>query len=66
MTAKIYGAREFDIPMGAFDGAEISDLAGLYMLHKLINIEKVFNIDEAGLYRDDGLSALSGNGQEMT
>ena len=47
------GDVNFDIGMGAFDGAESCDLIGLYMLHLLAteNPELV----EAGLFRDDGL-----------
>ena len=42
----------FDIGMGAFDGAESCDLIGLYLLHLLTtNIENIV----VGLYRDDGL-----------
>ena len=40
--------------MGSFDGAEIYELVGLYILHLL---SSKFNKDE-GLYRDDGLVAL--------
>ena len=38
--------------MGNYDGAEISELVGIYMLSRLSTI-----IDETdcGLYRDDGL-----------
>ena len=43
---------DFDIAMGAYDGAEVTDLIGLYILHNLK--EKVPEID-FGLYRDDGL-----------
>ena len=42
----------FDITMGAFDGAQITDLVGLYILNELK--EKIPEI-EFGLYRDDGL-----------
>ena len=41
--------------MGSYDGAEICELVGLFILDSL---EKRFNIN-LGLYRDDGLSALT-------
>ena len=46
------GNSDFDIAMGAYDGAEVTDLIGLYILHNLK--ERVPEID-FGLYRDDGL-----------
>ena len=42
----------FDVSMGSYDGAEICELVGLMILHKLKEV--VPNID-FGLYRDDGL-----------
>ena len=44
----------FDVPMGAFDSAELSDLIGLYILHTLTRFS-FLNISDVGLYRDDGL-----------
>ena len=52
----------FDIAMGAFDGAECCELVGLFMLHKLKNLIKKENI---GLYRDDGLAVVEGSGPEV-
>ena len=46
---------EFDVAMGSYDGAEICELVGLYVLHLL---EKEFGSDCFGLYRDDGLGYL--------
>ena len=43
---------DFDITMGAYDGAQITDLVGLYILNKLKT--EIPEID-FGLYRDDGL-----------
>ena len=40
----------FDVMMGAFDGAEVCELVGSYMLN-LISERCVKN--ETGLYRDD-------------
>ena len=41
----------FDIPMGSFDSAEVTDLVGLYLLSKLQGLGIL-----VGLYRDDGLA----------
>ena len=43
---------EFDVTMGSYDGAEICELVGLYLLNEL---SKHFEKDDIGLYRDDGL-----------
>ena len=40
--------------MGSYDGAEISELVGLYMLHKL---EDIIPQKHLGIYRDDGLAS---------
>ena len=52
----------FDVTMGAFDGAEICEVVGLYILHLIKNrlteleleLEESLDLD-VGLYRDDGL-----------
>ena len=44
---------DFDVPMGAFDSAEISELVGLFLLHEL---EQFIPKENVGLYRDDGLA----------
>ena len=41
----------FDVPMGSYDSAEVTDLVGLYLLSKLQGLDV-----EIGLYRDDGLA----------
>ena len=41
--------------MGSHDGAEICELAGLYILSIL---GEVYGIQNVGLYRDDGLACL--------
>ena len=54
------GDPDFDVPMGCYDGAEVCELVGIYILNKLSNI---IDIDSIGLYRDDGLGifeSLSG------
>ena len=52
----------FDVPMGGYDSAEVSDLVGLYLLNK---IEKIIPQNQVGLYRDDGLAAVSASGPQM-
>ena len=50
-----YGDPNFDVTMGSYDGAEICELVGLYILHVLRErYEKV----KIGLYRDDGLACF--------
>ena len=49
--------------MGSFNGAEISELAGLYIQSNLENILPKTNF---GLYRDDRINILRNlNGQQM-
>ena len=45
----------FDVTMGAYDGAEVCELVGLYLLSLL---GEKYNTEEIGLYRDDGLSVF--------
>ena len=49
------GDEDFDVPMGCFDGAEICELTGSYLLYQLTNI---IDKNSVGLYRDDGLGVL--------
>ena len=49
------GGELFDVTMGAYDGAEVCELVGLYMLDK---INKVYP-NSIGLYRDDGLGVFN-------
>ena len=46
---------QFDTDMGLFDGAEICELVGLFLLHQLCLI---LDKDDVGLYRDYGLAVL--------
>ena len=46
---------QFDVAMGSFDGAEICELVGLFLLYQLSDL---FGKAYVGLYRDDGLSVL--------
>ena len=55
------GNVNFDIAMGAYDGAECCELVGLYLLDKITEKGKgVFSKAMVGLYRDDGLSIVHG------
>ena len=51
-------AINFDVTMGSLDGAEISELIGLYMLNEAKNNISGLNSANNGLYRDDGLIML--------
>lgn len=46
----------FDVTMGSFDGAEVCELVGLYLLDKLALLLGKENV---GLYRDDGLAVVN-------
>ena len=46
---------DFDVTMGSYDGAEVCELAGLFMLNEL---SKTFDKDNIGSYRDHGLSVF--------
>ena len=47
------GGEIFDVAMGAYDGAEVCELVGTFLLEK---ISEICNKSNIGLYRDDGLS----------
>lgn len=54
----------FDVTMGSYDGAEVCELVGLFILNEMKN---KFNGINIGLYRDDGLGCtenMSGPDQE--
>lgn len=58
---------EFDVTMGSPDGAEVSELVGLYLLD-LLRQKGIIPHGTFGLYRDDGIVALttpSGRRQEI-
>ena len=44
---------DFDVTMGSFDGAEICDPAGLYIINVLCDRNQK---ERVGLYRDGGLA----------
>ena len=50
----------FDVPMGAYDGAEVCELVGSYMLSQ---VNQVIDNPDVGLYRDDGLGVLRNIGK---
>ena len=45
----------FDVTMGSYDGAEVCELVGTFILSKL---ENIIGKKNTGLYRDDGLVVL--------
>ena len=45
----------FDVTMGAYDGAEVCELVGIFMLNK---ISEKYDKNDIGLYRDDGLAVF--------
>ena len=49
------GNEDFDVPMGCYDGAEVCELVGSFILNKLTSI---INKSNMGLYRDDGLGIV--------
>ena len=49
------GNEEFDVPMGCFDGAEVCEVIGVYILHLLKTVMRKENV---GLYPDDRLGIL--------
>ena len=56
----------FDVTMGAFDGAEVCEAAGNFLLYQL---SENYNKKDIGLYRNDGLAIfkiVSGSKAEKT
>ena len=51
------GDKLFDVTMGSYDGAEVCEVVGLYILYTL---GKVVGDEHVGLYRDDGLGEFPG------
>ena len=57
------GRGQFDVPMGSFNGAEICEMVGLYILNAMTKGPKpIFRKNEVGLYRDDGLGVIPERG----
>ena len=49
----------FDVSQGSYDGAEISELVGLYILEV---IKTQLSEENIGIYRDDGLGVTTKKG----
>ena len=49
------GNEMFDVTMGSYDGAEVCELVGLYLLSKIADI---LGMESVCLYRDDGLAVI--------
>ena len=57
------GNQLFDVTMGSYDGAEICELVGLFLLK---HMENIFDREYVGLYRDDGLAVLKNTSGPQT
>ena len=55
---KKLGNENFDLPMGCYDGAELCELVGSFILNKLTSIGSKSDI---GLHGDDGLGIFYNN-----
>ena len=53
---KRHGAVDFEVSQGSYDGAECSELVGLYLLAQ---IHTVIPKEDVGLYRDDGIGYVT-------
>ena len=54
---------DFDVPMACFDGAEVLELVGTYILNQL---KDIFEQHSVGVYRDDDLAVVKGlSGSEI-
>ena len=49
------GNEDFDVPMGSYDGTEVCELVGAFLLN---NLSHAFDKTCVGLYRDDGLGVF--------
>ena len=49
---------DFDVAMGAYDGAEVSELVGLFLLDEIIRADIGLKKEFLGIYRDDGLAVI--------
>ena len=52
---KKFGSEDFDVPIGCFDGAEVSELVGSFILTKFYDVLQRENVE---LYRDGGLAIV--------
>ena len=53
---------QFDVPMGNYDGAEICELVGLFLLNEIVEANIGMKKENMGLYRDDRLGLVQGTG----
>ena len=53
---------KFDVTMGSYDGAELCETVGLYLLNQL---QEAIDKEYMGLYRDDGLTVVELSGPEI-
>ena len=53
----------FDVTMGSFDSTPIADIVGKYILDKLI---RFLNLNNLGIYRDDGLISIPNSNGSLT
>ena len=51
---------DFDVPMGSYDGAEVCELVGAFLLNE---ISQIMDKKDIGLYRDDGLGVMRNIGR---
>ena len=49
------GNQNFDVTMGSYDGAEVCEIVGIFLLNTL---SKKYQKKDIGLYRDDGLAVF--------
>ena len=56
------GNGNFAVAIGGFDSCQLCELVGLYLLSE---VSKIVPQENHGIYRDDGLIVLEGNGQQF-
>ena len=62
-SMKKTGMENVDVPMGCYDGAEVCELVGCYILNQL---STVMRKELVGFYRDDGLEIMKNmSGREI-
>ena len=55
----------FDVGMGSYDGAEVCELVGLYLLDEIVKADIGLKKENLGLYRDDGLGVSRASNRQM-
>ena len=56
------GNKLFDVTMGAYDGAEVCELVGCFLLNK---ITQKYDKNNIGVYRDDGLAIFKNTSDQQ-